>query len=73
MEKVHYFECISKTVKMSKIVDLASFWKTEACGQTVLPDWLIQKGPLNEKNAKIAKKYAKNGQFGEFLKTLAVK
>ena len=24
--------------KMPKMVDLASFWKTEACGQTVLPD-----------------------------------
>ena len=23
---------------MPKIIDLSNFWKTEACGQTVLPD-----------------------------------
>ena len=33
-------------LKMPKMVNLASFWKPEACGQTVLPDSSI----LNEQN-----------------------
>ena len=29
---------------MPKMVNLAIFWKPEACGQTVLPDMFILKG-----------------------------
>ena len=38
------------------MVDLASFWKIEACGQTVLPDRSVligQKLVENAKNSKI--------------------
>ena len=34
---------------------LASFWKPEACGQTVLPDRSILKGQKLVENAKIQK------------------
>ena len=32
------------SLKMPKIINLASFWKPEACGQTVLPDRSLLKG-----------------------------
>ena len=31
----------TKMPKMPKMVNLASFWKLEACGQTVLPDMSV--------------------------------
>ena len=37
------------------MVNLASFWKPEACGQTVLPDRSILIGQKLVKNAKIQK------------------
>ena len=40
---------------MSKMVDLATFWKTETCGQTVLPDRSILTGQKLMENAKIEK------------------
>ena len=42
--KVHY--------KCQKIVNLSSFWKTEACSKTVLPDRSILIGQKLVKNAK---------------------
>ena len=42
-----------KFVKMPKMVNLASFWKPESCGQTMLPDRSILKG------SKISGKYKK--------------
>ena len=36
-----------------KMVNLASFWKTEACGQTVLPDILVLTRQKLVENAKI--------------------
>ena len=33
-----------KFSKMPKMVNLASFWKPESCGQTMLPDRSIWKG-----------------------------
>ena len=41
--------------KMPKIVNFASFWKPEACGQTVLPDRSLLIGQKMVKNAKIEK------------------
>ena len=38
---------------MPKIVDFASFWKYEACGQTVLPDLSVLICQKLVKNAKI--------------------
>ena len=40
------------------MVNLASFWKTEACGQTVLPDRSVLKGQKLLENAKIQKSNA---------------
>ena len=37
------------------MLNLASFWKPEACGQTVLPDMSILKGQKLVENAKIQK------------------
>ena len=37
------------------MVNLASFWKTEACGQTVLPDRSVLIGQKMVENAKILK------------------
>ena len=37
------------------MVNLASFWKSEVCGQTVLPDRSILKGQKLAENAKIEK------------------
>ena len=45
---VEHFE-----LKMLKMVNLASFWKTEAFGQTVLPDMSVFIGQKLFKNAKI--------------------
>ena len=42
-------------LKMPKMVNLASFWKTEACGQTVLPDRSVLTGQKLVENAKIQK------------------
>ena len=39
---------------MPEILNLASFWKPEACGQTVLPDRSILKGQNLVENAKIS-------------------
>ena len=45
-----------KLIKNAKNVSiLASFWKPEACGQTVLPDRSISKGQKLVENAKIQK------------------
>ena len=41
--------------KMLKIVNLASFWKTEACSQTVLPERSVFIGQKLMENAKIEK------------------
>ena len=40
---------------MPKMLNLASFWKPEACGQTVLPDRSILIGQKLVENAKIEK------------------
>ena len=40
---------------MPKMLKLAGFWKPEACGQTVLPDWSILIGQKLVENAKIEK------------------
>ena len=40
---------------MAKTVNLASFWKTEACGQTVLPDRSILIRQKLVENAEIEK------------------
>ena len=40
---------------MPKMVNLASFWKSETCGQTVLPDRSILIGQKLVENAKIEK------------------
>ena len=40
---------------MPKMVNLASFWKPEACGQTVLPDMSILIWQKLVENAKIKK------------------
>ena len=41
--------------KIPKMVNLASFWKTEACGQTVLPDMSVLIRQKLAENAKIQK------------------
>ena len=51
---------------MPKWYILASFWKTEACGQTVLPDRSVLKGQKLVKNAKIKK--LKNATFWVIFK-----
>ena len=38
---------------MQNMLNLASFWKPEACGQTVLPDRSVLIGQKFEENAKI--------------------
>ena len=40
---------------MPKMVNLASFWKTEAYGQTVLPEKSVLVGQKLVENAKIQK------------------
>ena len=40
---------------MPKMANLASFWKPEACGQTVLPDRSVLKGQKVVENVKIVK------------------
>ena len=40
---------------MPKNVNLANFWKSKACGQTVLPDSSILIGQKLAENAKIEK------------------
>ena len=47
-----------KLIKNAKKLSiLASFWKPEACGQTVLPDMSFLKGQKLVENAKIKKKF----------------
>ena len=41
---------------MPKIVHFSDFFKAEACGQTVLPDWSILSGQNLVEDAKIKKK-----------------
>ena len=43
------------SLKMPKMVKLTSFWKPEACGQTVLPDRSILIGQKLVENARIEK------------------
>ena len=45
--------CLHFELKMPKMVNLASFWKTEAFGQTVLPDMSVFIVQKVFKNAKI--------------------
>ena len=40
------------SLKLPKVVNFASFGKTEACGQIVLPDWSILIGQKLVENAK---------------------
>ena len=55
-----------KLLKNAKNVSiLASFWKPEACGQTVLPDRSVLKGQKLVENAKIQVKH-----FGWFSNTV---
>ena len=63
----------------------ASFWKPEACGQTVFPDRSVLMGQILLENAIMEKfkcyilngqkliKKAKNGQFWLFLKTWSLR
>ena len=44
-----------KLFKMPKKIHLASFWKPEACGQTMLPDMSVLIGQKLVENAKIQK------------------
>ena len=44
-----------KLIKMPKMANLASFWKPEACGQTVLPDRSVLIGQKLVENAKMQK------------------
>ena len=41
---------------MPKMVNLASFWQSKACGQTELPDRSVLIGQKLVENAKIKKK-----------------
>ena len=52
---VFTFEVDKSSLKMAKIVSLASFWKPEACSQTLLPDRSIWKGQKLVKNVKMSK------------------
>ena len=49
------------------MVNLTSFWKTEACGQTVLPDRSVLIGQKWVENAKIKMRH-----FGWFSNTVPV-
>ena len=40
---------------MPKMVNIVSFWKPEATGQKVLPDWSILIGQKLVENAKLGK------------------
>ena len=50
-----HFEWTKVNLKCQKLSILASFWKPEACGQTVLSDRSVLKGQKLVKNAKIQK------------------
>ena len=67
-ELCFYFEWTVVDYKWSV---LASFWKSVACGQTVLPDRSIVKGQKLMENAKIKKnmKWPRNITFsaGKFI------
>ena len=54
---------------MAKMVNLASFWKTEACGQTVLPDKSVLIEQKLVENAKIKKNF--NATFWVIFKQCA--
>ena len=49
------FWVAKNSLKMPKMVILASFWKPEDCGQTVLPDRSLFLGQKLLENAKIEK------------------
>ena len=49
------------------MVNLASFWKTEACGQTVLPDKSVLIGQKLVENAKNQMQYFQTMFFGSIL------
>ena len=51
-EKVSFWVGKS-SLKMPKVVNLVSFWKSEVWGQTVLPDRSILRGQKLVENAKI--------------------
>ena len=57
MSAANYIYILSeqKFIKMPKVLNLASFWKLEANGQTVLPDRSILIGQKLVENAKIQK------------------
>ena len=49
-------ELVDKSsLKIPKMLNLAIFWKREACGQTVLPDRSVLIGQKSMENAKIKK------------------
>ena len=50
-----HFEWTKVNKKCQKLSILASFWKPEACGQTVLPDRSVLIGQKLVKNAKLQK------------------
>ena len=53
-----HFMSGQKLIKNAKMVNLASFWKLEAFGQTVLPDMLLFIEQKLVKNAKLEISYA---------------
>ena len=61
-EKVSFYDFTSeyilteqKFIKMLKMANSAIFWKIEACGQIVLPDWWILEGLKLMENDKFRK------------------
>ena len=50
-----HFESTKVDIRCQKRSILASFWKSEACGQTVLPDGSVLIGQKLVENAKIQK------------------
>ena len=50
-----YIMSEQKLIKMPKMVNLARFWKLEACVQTVLPDRSLLIGQKLTEHAKIVK------------------
>ena len=61
-DKVSFYDFTSeyilteqKFIKMLKMANSAIFWKIEACGQIVLPDWWILEGLKLMENDKFRK------------------
>ena len=52
-EASYVYNLDKSSLKMTKMVNLASFWNSEVCGQTVLPDITVLIGQKLEDNAKI--------------------